>query len=293
MRRFEEVIALLDLREQERAVQSINLMSREGLELKTDLRLIFRLQQHIDTTNPNATFRVDDDSVRRAAYAVEVTDDGITRWDDLPAAIATSQLRKIVASKRLDALIDPNKVFPGDARRDDPHPQIQSEMEQKARDILRNYGVYLVSARLTALQMNTELHDTLLEYWKAFGEKTKVLDQHPQDPNFDKADFQRSQAREKMINSLTSGLQTIRERKNAAPRRSPGPANNKRIDPNQLLTLQMIRLLQQITPGQQNQHVLPRPPEQLTAGAPSAQQDPDELDDYINKLLRDLLPPAE
>lgn len=287
LRRFEEVIALLDLREQERASQSITLMTREGLELKTDLRLIFRLQQRSDATRPDAAYMFDDDSIRRAAYANEVTEDGITRWDDLPAAIAASQLRKIVASKRLDALIDPNKVFQGD-----PHPQIQIEMEQNTRDILRNYGIHLVSARLSALQMSPELHETLVAYWKAFGEKTKVLDEHPQHPDFDKANLQRSQAREKMISSLTSGLQTIRERKNAAPRREPKPVNNT-IDPNQLLTLQMIRLLKQITPPQQNQTALPQPPEQLTAGSLPVQPERDELDIYLDNLLRNYLPPSD
>ena len=287
LRRFEKVVSLLDLREQERANQSVTLMTREGLELTTDIRLIFRLQQRSDATHPEATYIFDDDSVRRAAYANEVTGNGITRWDDLPAAIAASQLRRLVASKRLDALIDPKYVFESA-----PHPEIQISMEQNTRDILRSYGIHLISARLTSLKMSSELHETLLLYWKNFGEKAKTLDEHPQNPDFDNADFQRSLAREKMIGSLTSGLQTIRDRKNAAPRRTPKPVNNT-IDPNQLLTLQMIRLLQRIAPPEQNQAALPQPPEQLTAGQISAQQEPDELEAYLDNLLRNYLPPSD
>ncbi len=287
LRRFEKVVAVLDLREQERERHAITLMTKEGLELKTNLRLNFHLRQRPDPQRPHLNYTFDDDSVRKAAYSVTIGDGQMLRWDHQPMRIAVAQLRRVVASKRLDELIDPRYVFEGA-----PHPDIQIEMEQKTRDILHLQGIHLVSAQTSALEMKPAMHETLVGYWKAFGEKARALDERPQDPDFDSADMARRRAREKMIASLTTGLQTIRERKNATPRRAAvqQPPAQQTPDVNQLLTLQLMRLLEKV--ANQQQLAAPQTPElphneQVMIEAPD-----NDLDNQLDTLLRRYLPPA-
>lgn len=132
LRRFERMVALLDLREQERTRDGVTLMTKEGLELKTNLHINFHIQRRPDPTEPRNNYSYDDDSVRKAAYNVTVGDGGIMRWDNQPMRVVVAQLRRIVSSKRLDELIDPKYVFEAA-----PHPEIRIMVEQDARDILR------------------------------------------------------------------------------------------------------------------------------------------------------------
>ncbi len=286
LRRFEKVVAALDLREQERERQSITLMTKEGLELKTNLRLNFYLRRRPDPRKPKLNYTFDDDSVRKAAYSVTIGEGGILRWDDQPMRVAVAQLRRVVASKRLDELIDPRYVFEGA-----PHPDIQLEMERDTLSILHLQGIHLVRAQMSTLEMSGTMHETLIGYWKAFGEKAKALDERPQDPDYDSADIARRRAREKMIASLTTGLQTIRERKNATPRRANTASAQQTPDINQLLTIQLMRLLENV--ANQQQLKPPQPSERPTNDQALIEAPSKDLDNQLESLLRRYLPPAE
>lgn len=280
LRRFEKIIAVLDLREQERLRNDVTLMTKEGLELKTNLRINFHLQRRPDPRQPNNIYTFDDASVRKAAFATKVVPKGLLRWDAQPIHVVVAQLRRIVANKRLDELIDPAYIFEAA-----PHPRIQQMMQQDARDILAGRGIHLVSAHITSLEMSPEMHEMLITYWKTFGEKAKALDERPQDPSFDSAEIVRRRAREKMIASLTTGLQTIRDKKNATPRQTPVATAAVSSDINHLLTLELIRLLKQTTQPQQlfdanNEHSL------LTASD-------NDLKKQLDTLLRHFLPSAK
>lgn len=289
LRRFEKVVAILDLREQERTHNNITLMTKEGLELTTDLRINFHIRRQPDPNNPLAAYTFHDESVRKAAFNISIGQGGVLRWDDQPMRIAIAQLRRVVAGKRLDELIDPKYVFEAA-----PHPEVQIALEQDTRDILDLSGIYLVSARTTALKMSPAMHETLIGYWKAFGEKAKALDERPQDPDFDSADLARRRAREKMIASLTTGLQTIREHKNATVRRPPPkPPAVQQPDVNQLLTIQLIRLLQNV--NAQSEAARPTQPQvpQADTDSPRLLEQPkQDLDAQLDALLGRFLPPS-
>ena len=310
LRRFERVIAVLDLREQEREHKAVTLMTKDGLALKTTLTCNFYLERRPDPSQPHLDYTFDDDSVRRAAFATAITQTGVRRWDDLPLQIGIVQLRRVVGSKRLDELIDPKYVFERA-----PHPAIQAQVEQNTRDILRQYGIHLVSASTTALEMTDEMHETLLDYWKVFGEKAKALAEKPQDPDFDSADIARRQAREKMISSLTKGLQNIRQGNNAT---GFLPAASSAVEPvkpdgNQLLAMQMLQMLerfyrQQSTPASQPETAdtdsepllleseRNEPEKKVEDSAETAAQKAPEdntLPNELANLLKQYLPPTE
>ncbi len=313
LRRFEKVVAALDLREQERELTAITLMTKDGLELKTSLTCNFYLARRPDPNNRKRDFTYDDESIWRAAFATAITQSGVRRWDDLPIHIATEQLRRIVSNKRLDQLVDPRHTFERA-----PYPEIQVQLEVSSRDILRQHGIHLVSASITALDMSDEIDETLLAYWKAFGEKAQALDERPQDPDFNSAEIAKRQAREKMITSLTKGLQNIRLGKQAAPKPPPSSAlavNPTQPDPNQLLTIQLLRILerfyqQQATFTQQTAPIGQAAQQngeddQIVAGAEgdeaaTANGQPNQqvgentsLPDDLDDLLRQFLPPND
>ncbi|HFC11295.1 MAG TPA: hypothetical protein ENJ56_00525, partial [Anaerolineae bacterium] len=186
LRRFEKIVTVLDLREQERQRDAVTLVTKEGLALKTNLRINFHLQRRPNPAQPNNIYTFDDESVRKAAFATRVVPNGLLRWDAQPIHVVVTHLRRIIANKRLDELIDPNYVYEAA-----PHPEIQRVMQQDARDELADMGIYLVSAHITALEMSADMHEMLITYWKTFGEKAKALDERPQDPEFDAPEIER------------------------------------------------------------------------------------------------------
>ena len=233
LRRFERVVAILDLRDQEMTRKDVDLMTKEGLPLDTDIHIQFRIKRRNTQREGQLGYTFDEESVRKAAYNQTVTEFGINRWTSQPINIAVGQLAAIVAQKRLDELIDPNKIY--DLA---PQPEIQQMLTVRMRQILSGLGLELIDVRYTTLRLSAEMQTVMLDYWKSFGKKVSS----PQDEEAKKAQATR-RAREAMIQSLASGIATVRERKLAEVSR---PQSGE-----QTLT-QMLQLMQGVM-IQQNQ----------------------------------------
>lgn len=218
LERFERVRNVLDLRDREQREDGVMLYSREGLPLKTDVQVIFRLRRSLSqpmlATGGNgqaAAGTITDyrliTAVRRAAYAETVGDTGIQRWTDVPLPLAVGELRKLVLQRKLDALL---------ATREDPintqHDRLQMELETNLRAALDNIGIELISVRFAALQIADELRDVLVDYWKSFGDKASAV------PGLhDDRDRGKNAARNRMIDNLAQALADLRARAGGDP----------------------------------------------------------------------------
>ncbi|MGB1249564.1 MAG: SPFH domain-containing protein [Candidatus Promineifilaceae bacterium] len=245
LRRFERIVAILDLRDQEATVSDIGLMTKEGLPLKTDIHIQFRIKRRESTRGDRIGYTFDEESVRKAAYYQVVTKHGVNRWTSLPPKIAIGQLSAIVGQKRLDEMLDPNKVY--DLA---PQPDIQQTLKVRVQQILSSLGLELVDIRYTSLRLSDEMHTVMVDYWKGFQKRPTPLSPSPQGEDGTFAALAKKRARDKMIASLASGISTVRERK---------LAQEGRPQTNQLPMQQMLQLVQAVV-GQQQQIAAPASP---------------------------------
>jgi hypothetical protein len=103
----------------------------------------------------------------------------------------------------------------------------------------------LISVRLGALQMDEHLQDTLAEYWKAFGEKLKPIEENPQQAP-DREQMKRKQEREKMINSLSAALAHLQEKGKTFYTPPPAPGGLNGTD---VAMLRLIAMLERMLPA--------------------------------------------
>jgi hypothetical protein len=207
--RFETVKQILDLREHSRSDTDVVLTTKEGLRIKTDVTVVFRLFRGNRVPTRANPFPYDEESVRKAAYGEIVGEHGdVSGWETLPLMIAIQQLREKVADLRMDQLIDPHK------RQADPHPTVQLDVQRTARHKLFEMGVDLISTRLGAFQLPPDVHETLLDYWNVSSEQPKVALEPTVAELEAEKEMVRANLREQMIQAIATSLQELQKNPN-------------------------------------------------------------------------------
>lgn len=166
LNRFEAVRAILDLREQRRSQRDVIITTREGLEIKTDVHVLFRISQGDESPGRNNPFPFDPESARRAAYAERVLEGGqIMTWDSYPLHITLEALTNLAVKLLLDEIIDPNRRYGPDF---DPHISLQDQTYKSAERDLRDFGIQLLGVDIRAFELPEAVQETLVRYWQTF-----------------------------------------------------------------------------------------------------------------------------
>lgn len=166
LNRFEAVRTILDLREQRRSQPDVVITTREGLEIKTDVHVLFRLSQGDENPSRNNPFPFDPESARRAAYAERVLEDGqVAGWDSYPLHFTLEALTSLAAKLLLDEIVDPNRRYGPDF---DPHISLQDQTYKSAERDLRNFGIQLLGVDIRAFELPEAVQETLVRYWQTF-----------------------------------------------------------------------------------------------------------------------------
>jgi regulator of protease activity HflC (stomatin/prohibitin superfamily) len=119
--------------------------------------------------------------------------------------ITAGQLRTIVAEDPLDELIlsETNGI--------DVHRRLQKEMERRARNVLRNYGIMVRGTRLGALELPKEVEDQRKKYWQARWDTQRALQKADGDAEIlESKEFARAEAEATMLRAIAEGLQRAR-----------------------------------------------------------------------------------
>lgn len=203
--RFERVRAVLDLREQERDRATVAVTTKEGIELETSVYVRFKLLTKTDVTPANP-FPYDDNSVRRAAYADVMLENGVARsWDTLPLEMAIGELRSYVATLSLDQLVDPIHRVHGEV---EPHPNLRHRMRLHTKAKLEQHGIQLLEAQLGAFKLPEAVSETFLRYWQAFHRAPQAPEPTEEEIAL-REQATRNRIREQMIQALAAGLHNV------------------------------------------------------------------------------------
>lgn len=203
LERFEFARSLIDLRPQERESDEVKLMTSDGINITTSLTVTFQILWGDDKPTKEKPFPFDTEAVKTAAYSETVLPDGsISRWDSLAMLITSGQLRAVVAEYRLDDLIV------SEANGIDIHHRLQMEMERRARNIMRGYGVKVRGTRLGALELPKEVEALRKKYWQANWDTQRTRKKTDGEVKvLEEQEFARAEAEAVMLRAIAEGLQ--------------------------------------------------------------------------------------
>jgi regulator of protease activity HflC (stomatin/prohibitin superfamily) len=159
--RFEQVRAVLDLRPQERTNSDVQVMSREGLPVRTEVGVTFRISTGDEPVTVRRPFPFDNDAVRRLAYGQTNQNHGQTAsWENSALGAAAAALAEVVYSFTLNELLEDPETELGS------HLTIRREVERKAKQALREQGIELLRVRIGRFQFPEGVSEQFIRSWQ-------------------------------------------------------------------------------------------------------------------------------
>lgn len=238
--RFENIYAVLDLRLQERVIKEARLSTKDGIEIKTDVTIAYRISTGGEPVTRAKPFPYDQDAVRLAAYAETVHADGtVSNWEMIPISAAKTRLGRIIAKYELDQLLYPRSSVV------DPNLTIRNELERHLRVSLQDFGIELVALQLGRLELPQEVFDQYIEYWQAHWETQSQLAQVDGEAfTLEEVEVARAEAEVTMIRAIVEGLQRARLEGSVGAM-------------NEIVALRLIEALERVAEQSQDAHPLP------------------------------------
>lgn len=243
--RFEYVLTLLDLRQQERIEPDIKLVTKDGIELIVDLHLNYRIHTGGELSTPANPYPYDETAVRAAAYAQTILPNNkIGYWDSLPQRLGRARLINIVSSYRLDEILYLTRTTTTQ-----PYLSIQNELTLQIRTALQPNGLELISAYVTRMVLPAEVTAFYIKFWQVDWEtRRRISEADGQATVLEEKEIARAEAEMTMIQAIVEGVQRAR--------RDGQPANMSEI-----VALRLVDALEQM--ARQSQRLYPLPQELL------------------------------
>ncbi len=207
LERYEYVRGVLDLRLQERSRSGIPLVTRDGLELQTQVTVLYHIHRGEEVATERNPFPYDENAVRLAGYTESVLIDGhIDGWDTLPLRLTIEVLRDIIGRRTIDALL-----FRETAR---PLDDIHAQLERETRRQLKKHGIHLVNIHLGRLEIPDAVIQQRIERWQTYWQerqrRREMLGQAETLVRLEKARAEaKASAIERILNSMRAGQQTL------------------------------------------------------------------------------------
>ena len=208
---FETIRAVLDLRQQERDNPLVHLMTKDGIQMRTQVHATYRLARGDNLPSDGWPFPFDHESVRRAAYLERILPDGsVGNWEGVALGSVVGQLRKQVAQSELDELVYPEVAFPG-RRGSNPHQTLKEIMLRDGRTDLATKGIELLAVQLGVLEPSLPIQDQRVKYWQAFWEKQHRIDMASSSAEAMRIlDFARAEGEAAIIEAIMESFQQAR-----------------------------------------------------------------------------------
>lgn len=167
--RFEYVHSIVDLQPQEKTATDVTLLTKEGIPLRADIGLTFRIDPGNSPVTHDQPFPFSVEAVQRAAYSGTVGPGGkVSSWADAPLGKVRGALSNFVSNDSLDDLLA------AESPRDAHHLVTQAVMRQvwagKPDD-------YIKPLRMTISRLTPplEVSRQYTEYWLARQRKEDMV----------------------------------------------------------------------------------------------------------------------
>ncbi|MFZ1400783.1 MAG: SPFH domain-containing protein, partial [Candidatus Promineifilaceae bacterium] len=207
LERYEYIHAVLDLQPQQRLVDEFAAFSRDGLELRVGLGIVYRIKMGSQIATRENPYPYDETAVRTAAYAQTVLDDKgtVSTWEDTPINLAKGTLAAILAGFRLDEIMSPER--PGE----EPYRTIRNELLRQLRLKLDGLGIDLQGVAIHRIDLPDGVTAQYIEYWKSHWESQMLLTLIDGEATaVEEIEVAKAEAEIMMIQAIQEGLQRAR-----------------------------------------------------------------------------------
>ena len=237
--RLEYIYALLDLRPQERIAKVVRLHTGDGIEIKADIAIAFRLDTGEEIPTQNVPYPYSEEAVCMAVYNQTVLPDGsVSGWDNAPLNSAKMNLVNIIGRYKLDELLHARSAA-------DPYLAIRTELIQKIRPFLINQGIELTGVHISRLELPPDVANQYIKYWRTHWEtQVKLQEVDGAAMSLEEMEVARADAEMTMIQAIVEGVQRARAASNT---------NNM----NEIIALRLVDALEKM--AHQSQQDIPLP----------------------------------
>ncbi|MCA9919867.1 MAG: SPFH domain-containing protein, partial [Anaerolineales bacterium] len=207
LNRYEFIHAVLNLQPQQRMVDEFTAYSRDGLELRAGLSIVYRLKMGSQIATRDNPYPYDETAVRIAAYTQTVTHDKgtLSTWEDTPINLAKGTLIGILAGFRLDEIMSPER--PGE----EPYRTIRNELLRQLRLKLDGLGIDLQAVSIHRIDLPLGVTEQYIEYWKSHWESQMLLNLIDGEATaVEEIEVAKAEAEIMMIQAIQEGLQRAR-----------------------------------------------------------------------------------
>ncbi|MCA9932969.1 MAG: SPFH domain-containing protein [Ardenticatenaceae bacterium] len=206
LERFEIIHTILDLRQQERIVSDIPLVTKDGIAIKADVHLVFRVSGGGEPATPGTPYPYDEEAVRAAAYAQTILPDNfVAGWDTLPERMSRARLAAIIRRYRLDEILH----LTHDNR--EPYRAIQQDLGRQLRQILRERGIELLSVVVNRLELPESVTAQYVKNWQIDWEMQRQIQEADGTAvALEELEMARAEAEMTMIQAIVEGVQRAR-----------------------------------------------------------------------------------
>lgn len=167
--RFEHVHSVVDLQPQEKTAKDVQLLTREGIPMRADIALTFRIDPGDNPVSHKRPYPFNEEAVKRAAYAGAVGPGGkASSWADGPLGKVRGALAEMVSGDSLDELVAAES--PRDA-----HHIVTDTVMRRVWDALPKDGIKPLRLRISRLSPPLEVSQQYTEYWLAHQRKADLL----------------------------------------------------------------------------------------------------------------------
>ena len=205
--RYEYIHAVLNLQPQERTLDQFTAYSRDGIELRVGLSIVYRLKMGSQMATKENPYPYDETAVRKVAYMQTVTDDKGTMvtWEDAPLGLARGTLSGMLAGYKLDEIIYPQR--PGE----EPYRTLRNELLRKLRTKLDGMGIDLLAVGIHRLDLPDGVTKQYIDYWRSQWEIQRLLNLAAGKATAaEKWEVARAEAEMTMIQAILEGVQRAR-----------------------------------------------------------------------------------
>lgn len=237
--RLEFIYAILDLRPQERVLKEVRLQTADGIEVKADITIAFRLDTGEEIPNQDLPYPYSEDAVRMAVYSQTVLPDGaVSGWDNAPLNSAKLNLVNIIGHYKLDELLHARSAA-------DPYLAIRTELIQRIRPFLINQGIELIGIHISRLELPPDVADQYIKYWRTHWEtQAKLQEIDGAAMSLEEREIAYAEAEMTMIQAIVEGVQRARQASNT---------NNM----HEIIALRLVEALEKM--ARQSQQDIPLP----------------------------------
>jgi hypothetical protein len=204
LERYEYIHAVLDLQPQQRVLDEFPAYSRDGIELRVGLSIVYRLKMGSQIATRENPYPYDETAVRTAAYAQTVTNDqgAVSTWEDTPINMAKGTLIGILAGFRLDEIMSPER------RGEEPYRMLRNELLRQLRLKLDGMGIDLQAVGIQRIDLPDGVTDQYIDYWKSHWESQMLLNMIDGEATaVEEMEVAKAEAEIMMIQAIQEGIQ--------------------------------------------------------------------------------------